>query len=112
METITINNEEYVKKSSLVDGGKKGDKAHSFLKCGEIYSFRTVTMIYVARLVEISEQEFLVEECAWIPETERWSDYLKKGIVKESEPYHSQVILNRGSMLDITLFPKLIKEQK
>ena len=110
METITVNGKTYYEQQPT--SPDKGDKAHSFLALGEVYCFRTVTMIYVGRLLAVSEQEFLVSDAAWIPETERWSDFLEKGIHKEAEPYHKPVVLNRGAMLDITPFPILIKKQK
>lgn len=113
METITINGKVfYSEQPQQIANGNKDDKAHSFLTIGSIYCFRSVTMIYVGRLLAVSEQEFLIDEAAWIPETERWADFLEKGICKESEPYLKPVVLNRGSMLDVTEFPKLIKEQK
>ena len=111
METITVNGKTYYAEQ-LKESAAKGDKSHSFLTLGEIYCFRTVTMIYTGRLLSISDQEFLIEDAAWIPETERWSDFLEKGIHKEAEPYHKPVVLNRGAMLDVTSFPVLIKKQK
>ena len=110
METITVNGKVYY--SEQLKEIENGDKAHSFLTVGEIYSFRTVTMIYVGRLIAISKQEFLIEDAAWIAETERWADFVKEGNAKEVEPYCNAVVLNRGAMLDITLFPKLLRDQK
>lgn len=113
METITLNGKTYYSEpTKQIEDGAKGDKAHSFLTVGEIYSFRTVTMIYVGRLFATSEQEFLIEDAAWVVETERWADYVKHGKAKEVEPYCAPVILNRGAILDVTSFPVLLKEQK
>lgn len=113
METITVNGKTYYsEQTKQIENGPISDKAHSFLAVGTIYSFRTVTMIYVGRLLAISEQEFLIEDAAWVAETERWADFVKHGKAKEVEPYCAPVVLNRGAMLDVTPFPVLLKEQK
>ena len=113
VETITLNGKTYYpEQTKQIENGNRGDKAHSFLTVGTIYCFRTVTMIYTGRLLATSEQEFLIEDAAWIAETERWADFLKTGKHKEAEPYCAPVVLNRASMLDVTPFPILIKEQK
>lgn len=104
METITVNGEIYIKQSN--------ENRLSFLDIGKIYAFRTVTMIYTGRLINVSKEEFLVDEAAWIPETERWMDFADTGAHKEAEPYKRPVILSRGAMLDITELPKTITKQK
>lgn len=104
METITVNNEIYVKQRSL--------DRKSFLEIGKIYAFRTVTMIYTGRLENVSDQEFLVSEAAWIPETERYMDFADTGAHKEAEPYKRPIIINRGSLLDATEIPSVIRKQK
>jgi hypothetical protein len=84
----------------------------SFFECGKIYAFRSVTMIYVGRLVDINSKELLIDEAAWIPETERWADFVSTGAHKEAEPYKTKVILNRDSLLDSTEIPSVIRKQK
>ena len=69
-------------------------------------------MIYTGRLVAISDQEFLVDEAAWIPETERWAEFVATGAHREAEPYTKLVVLSRGAMLDVTEIPTAIKKQK
>lgn len=104
MEAITINGETYIKQ----------DKANrkSFLDIGKIYAFRTVTMIYTGRLIDISDQEFFVDDAAWIPETERYMEFADTGAHKEAEPYKRPIIINRGAMLDATEVPSVIRKQK
>lgn len=87
-------------------------KATSFLALEKPYAFRTVTMIYTGRLKAINEQEFLIDEAAWIPETERWMDFVDKGAVKECEPYSKPIILNRGALLDVVEIPSVLRTQK
>lgn len=90
------------------------NKAHTFLEIGKPYLFRTVTMIYTGRLKGVSEQEFLIDEAAWIPDTERWMDAVTKSAFKEVEPYpvDKSIILGRGGMLDVCEIPTLPRTQK
>lgn len=104
METITVNDETYIKQDKT--------NRKSFLDIGKIYAFRTVTMIYTGRLVDVSDQEFLVDEACWIPETERYMEFADTGAHKEAEPYKRPIIINRGSLLDATEIPSVIRKQK
>lgn len=91
----------------------KNKTSHTFLEIGKPYLFRTVTMIYTGRLKAVSDQEFLVSEAAWIPDTERWMDAVTKSSFKEVEPYGDKdVVIYRGGMLDIVEIPELIRKQK
>jgi len=86
--------------------------SESFLEVNKVYAFRTVTMIYTGRLKAISAQELLVDEAAWIPETERWMDFAATGAHKEAEPYTKPVVIMRGALLDVTEIPSVIRKQK
>jgi len=110
MDTVTVNGITYY--SQQKESAAKGDRAHSFLEVEKVYAFRTVTMIYTGRLKAISEQEFLVDEAAWIPETERFMDFADTGAHKEAEPYKRPIIINRGAMLDATEITSVIRKQK
>ena len=84
----------------------------SFLQIGKVYAFGTVTMIYTGRLMDVSDTEYLVDEAAWIPDTERWADFVDTGAHKEAEPYKRPVVLSRGAMLDVTEISSVIRKQK
>ena len=64
---------------------------------------RTVTMIYTGRLITVTNDSFVLLECSWIPETERYADFVAEGKVKECEPYPADlpVLINRGAVLDL-----------
>lgn len=98
----------------LSDGENSGKKesSDSFFEIGKVYAFRTVTMIYTGRVRAINTQEILVDEAAWIPETERWMDFAATGAHKEAEPYTKPVIISRGALLDATEIPSVIRKQK
>ena len=88
------------------------NKSHTFLQIGKVYAVRTVTMIYTGRLIDVNDQEFLFDEVAWIPDTERWMDFVTSGAHKEAEPYPNKVTIGRGGLLDATEIPSAIRKQK
>lgn len=65
---------------------------------------RTVTMIYVGRLVAVGDHELTLIDASWIPETGRWQQFISDGAVNECEPYPAaqHVLIGRGSILDVT----------
>jgi hypothetical protein len=90
----------------------KFESVQSFLEIDKVYAFRTVTMIYTGRLKGINLTELFVDEAAWIPETERWADFAATGAHKEAEPYTRPIVIMRGSLLDVTEIPSVIRKQK
>lgn len=111
MDTIIINNIEYVRKDSVEPVDLSKSEA-TFFQIGKIYLIRTVTMIYTGRIKAMSKNEILLENAAWIPETERWADTCKNEVFKEVEPYYRDVILFKGAILDATEITKIHTEQK
>ena len=90
-----------LKQLQAIGGG--ASERHPY-KIGQNYLIRTVTMIYTGRLLEVYPQELVVEDAAWIAETDRWADTCREGKVKEVEPYvkGDRVIIGRGSILDVS----------
>jgi hypothetical protein len=74
----------------------------SFYQVGKVYVVRTVTMIYVGTLKLEGEDHLLLENCAWIPETSRWNEFLKGKAPNEMEPYANDVMIYKGGILDVT----------
>lgn len=64
---------------------------------------RTVTMIYTGRLDSVTNTDLVLVDCSWIPETERYMQFVANGEVIECEPYPDgmYVYINRGALLDI-----------
>ena len=80
---------------------------------GSIYLIRTVTMIDTGRLVAVTEQELVLEDAAWIADTGRFSDSLKKAEFSEVEPFPGgRVIVGRGSVIDAVKISKAPRSQK
>ena len=76
---------------------------------------RTVTMIYTGRLVQVTDTDLVLVDCSWIPETERFMQFVATGAVKECEPYPDglPVYINRGALLDMCeLVKALPRSQK
>ncbi len=48
---------------------------------------RTVSMIYIGRLVSVGKHELTLIDVAWIPETGRWAQFIGEGRIEECEPY-------------------------
>jgi len=104
--------ETLLKLTSLLSDDKQINIAESFLELDKVYAIRTVTMIYTGRLKLINQQELLIDEAAWIPDTERWADFVATGAHREAEPYTKPVVINRGAILDVTEIPSVIRKQK
>lgn len=80
---------------------------------GEQYFIRTVTNYLTGRLTAVYPNEIVLESAAWIADTGRFSDALKNSSVSECEPFINPVIVNRGSVIDATIWSgKLPTEQK
>ena len=64
---------------------------------------RTVTMIYTGRLKRVTLNDLVLVDCSWIPETDRYMQFVETGSVKECEPYPEgrEVFINRGALLDM-----------
>ena len=73
-----------------------GEKNESPFEIGAIYLIRTVTMIDTGRLLRVTPMELVLEEAAWIADTGRFSDALKKLSFNEVEPFpDGEVIIGR-----------------
>lgn len=80
---------------------------------GRVYLIRTVTMINAGKVVQVTGQEIVLEEAAWIADTGRFADALKTGNFNEVEPWpDGQVIIGRGSVVDACKITPFQRSQK
>ena len=89
--------------------------SHHPFEIGKNYIIRTVTMIYTGKLVAVYPNELVLVDCSWIPETERYMDFVATGKVKECEPYPEGklVPIGRGGLMDaVVLDAQLPRSQK
>ena len=89
--------------TSLVSGGNPQPKCVSNYPVGKNVIVRTVTMIYTGRLDHVTDTDLVLVDCSWIPQTERYMQFVAEGKVKECEPYPDglPVYINRGALLDM-----------
>ena len=69
-------------------------------KIGQAYLIRTVTHYYTGKLTALHAQELVLETAAWIADTGRYFDALKKGTLNEVEPIIGPCIVCRGAIID------------
>lgn len=82
-------------------------------KIGECYLIRTVTMIVIGRMTFVGDKELVLAQASWIADTGRFHDALKKGTLKEVEPFVGDAIVGRGSIVDATTWQHALPtEQK
>jgi hypothetical protein len=93
--------------------GAKTVSDDSAYEIGKIYCFRTVTMIDTGRLVKVTSQELVLEDAAWIADTGRFADAIKKAEFGEVEPFpDGKVIIGRGALIDGVQITKAPRSQK
>ena len=90
--------------------------AHNYASLiGKNVIVRTVTMIYTGRLEGVTASDLVLNDCSWIPETDRYMQFVENGSVRECEPYPSDLLvyINRGALLDMCeLRKELPRSQK
>ncbi len=84
---------------------KVGTRKIGVWQVGQHYVLRTVTMIDVGKLVEVTDKELVLENASWIADTGRWSNFLEKGEYDEAEPFpDGRVIIGRDSIIDAVIW--------
>ncbi len=102
-----------VKELANMLGSKEVKVAETAFEIGKIYLIRTVTMIDTGKVVSVSDQEVVLEDAAWIADTGRFSDAIKKAEFREVEPFpDGKVILGRGAIIDAVQITKNQRIQK
>jgi hypothetical protein len=104
--TIEINGENYIKESEITPEYKEEllkTNMHPF-KIGEKYFIRTVTMYLVGKLEKVFDDELVLSGAAWVAHSGRFYNAIKDGekAIDEIEPFIDDVIVGRGSLIDMT----------
>ena len=102
------------KESASILGGNASTKQddNSFA-LGEKYLIRTVTMMYTGKLARVTKHDILLTDAAWIADSGRYADALKKGTLNEIEPYPNEVAVSRAAIVDFAIWSHdLPREQK
>ena len=77
-------------------------KVSSPLKVGASVFVRTVTFHYTGKVVQLTDQEIVLDDAAWIADSGRWSAALATGSLNEVEPYPGIVSIARTAVVDVT----------
>jgi hypothetical protein len=80
------------------------NESHPY-KIGTAYLIRGVTMYYTGRLISVSRQELVLEDAAWVADTGRYNEAVRKGTLGEVEPIVGHCIIGRGSIVDVVEWP-------
>ena len=101
---VEIEGVTYVPESSIstLTKVKEIDGKDSVWVIGKKYLIRTVTMILLGKLENITNQEFVLSEACWVADTGRFNEALSGGPekLKEIEMLPGSVIVGRGSLID------------
>jgi len=75
-----------------------------FWKVGQKYLVRCVTHYQVGELVSVNDKEIVLENASWVADTGRFHDALANGEMSEVEPFTGPVLVNRGAIVDATIW--------
>jgi hypothetical protein len=115
INTIKINEVEYVRADSIPPSTIKPiyDGEFQPFEIGAVYFIRTVTMIDTGRVIAACKQWVVLEDAAWIANTGRFADALKKCTFGEVEPFpDGQVVISTGSIVDFVKIKNVQRSQK
>jgi hypothetical protein len=76
----------------------------SLWKVGEAYFIRTVTMHIIGILEVVNDTELLLKNASWIADSGRFNNALQTGELNEVEPFVNEVIVNRATIIDATIW--------
>jgi hypothetical protein len=111
--TLKIDDTTYVREDSIpipYTSRKEGP-----WEIGKRYFIRTVTMHLHGRLIDVTQQELVLTEAAWIADSGRFSNFIRRlSKPNEVEPFDPAqiVIVGRGALIDATTLDDSFKEQK
>ena len=80
------------------------EKIKSPLQVGNLVFIRCVTHYFTGKVEEVTEHEIVLSSAAWVADTGRFSEALRKGTLSEIEPFPDPVSVGRGSVVDVTLW--------
>jgi hypothetical protein len=77
--------------------------AHPY-EIGKAYFIRTVTMYHIGILKKVFDNELILSNASWIPDSGRFHDALKNGEVNEVEPFIGDIIVSRNAIIDVSFW--------
>lgn len=89
-----------IKQIERMFNGREITSGNHPYQIGASYFIRTVTHYYTGRLVAVYENELVLEDAAWIPDTGRYANLFQTGKPEEVEPLSEPVIIGRKAIID------------
>jgi hypothetical protein len=97
---------------ALFNAGNISQNQHPY-EIGQPHLIRTVTMIDTGIIVRVTQQEIVLKDAAWIADTGRFADAVKRAEFGEVEPFpDGEVIVGRGAVIDAVKITKAPRSQK
>jgi hypothetical protein len=112
-KSLKVDEYEYVRKDSIVVAQK--DPKYGYFPVGKQIVIRTVTMMVVGTLEDVTEADFVLSKASWIADSGRFSDFINgTGQPNDVEPFNpsKMVFVNRGSYVDMTEISGDFSKQK
>lgn len=110
INSLTIGEVKELKQ--MFGGGCVSETSHPF-QVGKAYLVRAVTLYYIGILKSVGQHELVFYSASWVADTGRYHDALKTGKLNEVEPIIGDLIVGRGSIVDMVEWAhKPPKEQK
>lgn len=114
-KTITIDKTEYVRKDSIKATIYKPSKKGVW-NIGKQYMVETVTKYFHGTLVEVTANELVLMDVAWIPDTKRFHQFAmgtpQDGIEVEPFPRNMPVNISRGALVSAFELPTTFETQR
>jgi hypothetical protein len=78
-------------------------KEENIYNIGSNYMVQTVTNYFIGKLEKVTNNEIILSECSWIPDTGVFSTALKNGVFEEVEPMPDEFmnIIFKSSIINI-----------
>ena len=108
-----------MKKEIIIDGekyipakeAKQVGRSTKAFKVGDEIFVRTVTYHYTGRVVDVTDGFVFLEDCAWIADSGRFTEFMGGGNPSEAEIYGDREVgVNIASIVDFSK-RKLVTEQ-
>lgn len=90
-----------VKELESMFGGACAPSAEHPYQVGKAYLVRSVTLYYIGILKAVYPHELAFSSASWVADTGRYHDALKTGKLNEVEPILGDLIVGRGSIIDM-----------
>lgn len=93
--------------SKLFGGGHQTADDFPFKK-GSVVLIRTVTMIQIGTIEEITQNFLTLSNGGWVADTGRFGECIANGTLNEFEKVPNTFGVNRGSIVDVFLWPHVV----